>query len=254
MSIEACLPISLLLQDTLLASTWAWLALGLATIATLIRAFFTRSLRFEPLPPPPPSPPPPPPHPQPDQSTESELENEPLTDRRREAIIKGKANNGKRATAEEGGGGRRRRRRGSISCSCGDFAAESLPFHAGCAQISPWIPPRKQHLHYAIIRDEGEEDCLHFFPSPPPPFLAACAPFEQQFGWDRLLEMKLGMSWACSVDPTFGRMNWTRRRPVMMDGVHAPRSAEETLAAATAADVHESLLLGSVVRLWSASS
>ena len=43
------MPISLLLQDTLLASTWTWLALGLATIATLIRAFFTRPRLYEPL-------------------------------------------------------------------------------------------------------------------------------------------------------------------------------------------------------------
>ena len=52
------MPISLLLQDTLLASTWTWLALGLATIATLIRAFFTRPRLYEPLSLPPYSPPP----------------------------------------------------------------------------------------------------------------------------------------------------------------------------------------------------
>ena len=49
--------IYLILQDTLLASTWAWLALGLATIATLIRAFFNQPRLYEPHSLPPSSPP-----------------------------------------------------------------------------------------------------------------------------------------------------------------------------------------------------
>ena len=90
-----------------------WLALGLATIATLIRAFFTRPRLYEPLSLPPPSPPPPT-----NQSNMLGKENEPaVADKKREAI-KGKENDSFKEEKEE--------ENESILCSYDDMFSKVL--------------------------------------------------------------------------------------------------------------------------------
>ena len=113
MAMDTCMPISMLLQGILLPSTWTWLALGLATIATFIRAFFARPRLYEPLSLPPPSPPPPT-----NQSNMLGKENEPaVADKKREAI-KGKENDSFKEEKEE--------ENESILCSYDDMFSKVL--------------------------------------------------------------------------------------------------------------------------------
>ena len=75
----------------------------------------------------------------------------------------------------------------SMLCSYDDLFSGVLPLDNNCIQKPPMIQPKKQQLHY-IIR---EEESIHLSHS----WLSRSVCFEKQFGWDKLLETKLGMSW-----------------------------------------------------------
>ena len=113
-----------------------------------------------------------------------------VADKKREAI-KGKENDCSKGEEEE---------KENMLCSYDALFSRVLPLDNYCIQKPPTIQPKKRQLHY-IIR---EVESIHLSHS----WLSRSVCFKKQFGWDKLLETKLGMSWACHIDPIFGWINW----------------------------------------------
>ena len=88
----------------------------------------------------------------------------------------------------------------SMLCSYDDLFYGVLPLDNNCTQKPLMIPPKTQQLHY-IIREEESINLSHSW-------LSRSVSFDKQFWWDKLLEPKLGMSWACHIDLIFGQINW----------------------------------------------
>ena len=107
----------------------------------------------------------------------------------------------------------------SMLCSYDDLFSRVLPLDNNCIQKPPMIQPKKQQLHY-IIR---EEESIHLSHS----WLSRSICFEKQFGWDKLLETKLG-NWHVMGMPH--RPNfWLDKLGENISGYYGRRSSREEI-------------------------
>ena len=152
-----------------------------------------------------------------------------VADKKREAI------KGKEKEEEE--------EKESMLCSYDDLFSGVLPLGKNCMQNpAAMIQPKKRQLHF-IIREEESKHVSHSWLS------RSSVCFEKQFGWDKLLETKLGMSWACHIDPIFGRINWGEISMATIEEDHQGKRSTAIIKDDDADDVdHERCC---VVRLWS---